>query len=47
MNCFIIDDDDTTRLLIEDMIGKISGVSVSGSFRNPLEGLEQLKLGFV
>lgn len=41
MNCFIIDDDDTTRLLIEDMIGKISGVSVSGSFRNPLEGLER------
>ena len=41
MNCFIIDDDDTTRLLIEDMIGKISGVAVSGSFRNPLEVLEK------
>lgn len=41
MNCFIIDDDDTTRFLISDMVTKISGVSVTGVFSNPLEAMKK------
>lgn len=40
MKCFIIDDDSTTRFLINDMLSSIGGIEVIGSFESPIVALE-------
>lgn len=42
MTCFIIDDDETTRLLMKDLLSKINNIEVTGEFSNPIDAMEDV-----
>lgn len=47
INCIVVDDNDVDRLAIEDYIQQSEGLQLLGSFSNPIESLEVLKMKLV
>lgn len=42
MTCFIIDDDETTRMLLKDLLSKINSIEVIGEYNNPMEAMDDV-----
>ena len=47
MHCLIVDDDDTSRKVIESFVEQTDDLDLAGSFGNPQEALQFLKLVLV
>ena len=43
MHCLIVDDDDTSRKVIESFVEQTDDLDLAGSFGNPQEALQFLK----
>lgn len=43
MNCIVIDDDKLSRVVIEEYVGKSDGLSLTGSYSNAIDAINEIK----